>query len=543
MNAQQFYAVNNQDFLLSGMPLREEDLSSSDNIKLSGDISVTDDDVFLYPRDKDIQKNLDDVFSIVDYHNAYIATKYRMKRDYYKGRHYDIIHKDKKPLNKPDHRLVINLPKKLVNTFNGYFSGEPVSIKHQSNGVDDDTLNEKIQDWLNDNDAADVFSEWSKQADIFGRSYIYAYLDEGKLYFTTCSPRDTIVVYDDSVKHVPLFGIRYSTGDEGATPTLITPKANFELKKGDKGVQVTNTDSNDSETVSKSDMHDFPALPLIEFAEDDERTGIFDDTISLIDAIDDVLSSKTNDISSFADAYLLVTGQKLSEEQIKDIRDNRLINLYPVDSGAFSGETSTQPNVTFLTPDANDETQENFLNRAIDLVYQISQVVNLNDSSLGMSAQSISGVALLQRYQPMQAKARTKSLKMDKALRQLFTILFSVWNQPGLRASDLTFDHKQSIPHNVSEEADTVNKLNGQVDDETKLGFLSAIDNPKKAVERLKEQQKQEANDAQGQMQKYLTDQQKGGVANGNAANNNSSARTSANEPADSTGQSNGQAK
>lgn len=537
MNAQQFYAANNQDFLLSGRPLRKEDISSSDNIKLSGGVSVTDDDVFLYPRDKDIRSSLDDVFSIVDYHNAYIAPKYRMKRDYYKGRHYDIIHKDKKPLNKPDHRLVINLPKKLVNTFNGYFSGEPVSIKHQSGGVDDDDLNEKIQDWLNDNDASDVFSEWAKQADIFGRSYLYAYLDDGNLYFTTCSPRDTIVVYDDSVRHDPLFGIRYSTGDEGATPTLIMPQANFELKKGDDGVQITNTDSKDSEMVSKSDMHDFPVLPLIEFAEDDERTGIFDDTISLIDAIDGVLSSKTNDISSFADAYLVVIGQKLNEDQIKNIQDNRLVNLYPVSGGSFGDNAPAQPSVDFLTPDSNDETQENFLNRAIDLVYQISQVVNLNDSSMGMSAQSISGVALLQRYQPMQAKARTKSLKMDKALRQLFTILFAIWNEPNLKASDLTFDHKQSIPHNVSEEADTVNKLNGQVDDETKLGYLSGIDSPKKAVERLKEQQKREASDAQSQMKKYLTDQQKGGVANGDAANDNGSARASAHEPTDSAGQ------
>lgn len=540
MNAQQFYAANNQDFLLSGLPLKQEDKASSENVKLSKNVVITDDDVFLYPRGMNIRDHLDDVFSIVDYHNTYIAPKYRMKRDYYKGRHYDIIHRDKKPLNKPDHRLVINLPKKLVNTFNGYFSGEPVSIKHQSDGVDDDQLNEEIQDWLNDNDASDSFSEWAKQADIFGRSYLYTYLDEGKLYFTVCSPRDTIVVYDDSVKHEPVFGIRYSTGDENATSTLILPKANFELVRDGGDIKISNVDNPDDATISKSDMHDFPVLPLIEFAEDDERTGIFDDTISLIDAIDGVLSSKTNDISSFADAYLVITGQKLNEDQIKNIQDNRLINPYPVDGGGSFGDTNNvQPNVTFLTPDSNDETQENFLNRAIDLVYQISQVVNLNDSSLGMSAQSISGVALLQRYQPMQAKARTKSLKMDKALRQLFTILFSVWGQAGLKASDLTFDHKQSIPHNVSEEADTVNKLNGQVDDETKLGFLSAIDNPKKAVERLKEQQKEEAADAQSQMQNYLTDQQEGGVANGSAATNNGSARASAHEPADSTGQSN----
>lgn len=285
-------------------------------------------------------------------------------------------------------------------------------------------------------------------------------------------------------------------------------------------------------------MHRFPELPLIELAEDDERTGIFDDVISLIDGIDNVLSFKGNDISSFADAYLVIKGQKLSEEQVNDIITKRLINLYTKGGGNFDGSNEIQPDVEFLTPSPNDETQENFLNRAIDLVYQISQVVNLNDSSMGMSAQSISGVALLQRYQPMQAKARTKALKMDKALRKLFTILFVVWGETKLHVSDLTFDHKQSIPHNLSEEADIVTKLNGQVDDATKLSFFSGIDNPQKAVERLKDQQDEESKQAQSQMQSYLTDQQKGGVADGEAANGNSSSRTPKNGAIDKNGQS-----
>ena len=510
--AQQFSAANNQDFLLSGRPLRIEDYAGSEEIKLSQNVSLTDDDVFLYSADLNILDHLDDVFSIATYHNQVIAQKYRMKRDYYKGRHYDIIHREKKPLNKPDSRLVINLPKKLVNTFNGYFSGDPVSIKHQTDGSGDDDWNDKIQAWLTECDYSDVFSEWAKQADIYGRSYLYAYLVEGKLNFTVSSPRDTIVIYDDTVMHNPLFGIRYSTGDGEIIPTLITKDANYVLEKRDGEISVTNADVANPKAVRKSDVHKFSQLPLIEFAEDDERTGIFDDVISLIDAIDRVLSAKTNDISSFADAYLVIKGVKLSEEQLREIQDNRLINLYLSKNASFTNDTSIQPSAEFMTPDSNDETQENFLNRAIDLVYQISQVVNLNDSSMGMSAQAISGVALLQRYQPMQAKARTKALKMDKALRQLFGILFNdVWRESSLKVSDLAFDHKRSIPHNLAEEADIVQKMNGQVDDVTKLGLFSGIDNPEKAVQRLKDQEAEEADLAASQLQSYLSDQKKGG--------------------------------
>ncbi len=280
----------------------------------------------------------------------------------------------------------------------------------------------------------------------------------------------------------------------------------------------------------KSSVHTFPITPLFELAEDDERTGIFDDTMSLIDSIDDVFSAKANDISAFSDSYLVVTGQKLSPQQVEDIVTKRLINLYTEINTNFNNETPTPPDVKFLTPNPNDETQENWLNRAIDLVYQISQVVNLNDSNFGMSAQSISGVALLQRYQPMQAKARTKALKMDKALRQLFTLLFDFWGDKSLKVSDLTFEHKQSIPHNLSEEAGIITKLNGQVDDVTKLSFFSGIDNPQKAVDRLHDQEDEEAKKGDASLQQYLSDQQKqkGGVSDdanlgaGQAQNTNS---------------------
>jgi len=525
-----------QDFILSGQPLDKNNLSSDGDVALSERVTITDDDVFLYSSTADVLQNLDDIKAIVNYHEQFISPKYKVKRDYYKGRHHTIIEAPDKPLNKPDKRLIINLPKKLVNTFNGYFSGEPVTIKHQAKGIDDDALNDQIHGWLNDNDYADVFSEWTKQADIYGRSYLYLYQVDSELQMTVCSPRDTIVVYDDSVRHKPMFAIRYSTVANNQYDTLITKEADYELNDAGNSFSITNASDDNVDSVSKEYVHKFPELPVIELAEDDERTGIFDDVISLVDEVDTTQSEKGNDISSFADAYLVVTGQKLTPEQLNDLRDNRLINLYTNNSASFNTSVGIQPDVEFLTPGQNDTTQENALNRDIDMIYQTTQVVNLNDSSMGMSAQSISGVALIQRYQPMQAKAYTKSLKMDKALRLLFTILFDQWKVTA-KVSDLTFDHKQSIPHNVSEEADIVTKLNGQVSDPTKLSYLSGIDDPQKEVDRLADQEKQQQETNAAPLQQFLTDQQKGGVGNG-TDNESTTAKDKGTSPA---GQPNGQ--
>ncbi|KRK97322.1 hypothetical protein FD04_GL001337 [Secundilactobacillus odoratitofui DSM 19909 = JCM 15043] len=125
---------------------------------------------------------------------------------------------------------------------------------------------------------------------------------------------------------------------------------------------------------------------------------------------------------------------------------------------------------------------------------------------------------------------------MDRALRQLFKIVFAYNNWSG-EVTDLTFDHKQSIPHNVSEEATIVATLNGQVSDPTKLSYLSGIDDPQKEVDRLHEQQEHDQQTTANVVQSYLTDQQKGGVAN---ATDDSAAKAT-DESTDSAGQPNGQ--
>ncbi|GAA3611067.1 phage portal protein [Secundilactobacillus similis] len=537
-----FRPKNTQDFIISGVPLDEHNVSNNGDTSLGDNITLTDDDVFLYRSGANLLDNLEDVRSIVSYHENYIAEKYKMKRDYYKGRHHAIIQRPPKPHNKPDYRLLINLPKKLVSTFNGYFSGDPVSIKyHSDSDASNDKMNDEIQSWLNDNDYGDTFSEWAKQADIYGRSYLYVYQIDGDLRIAVCSPRDTIMIYDDSIQHRPVAAIRYSTNSNKQYDTLITPKADYLISNDNANseMKVTNVDPNNPDNVVKEDIHDFESLPVIELAEDDERIGIFDDVISLIDAVDLIQSAKVNDVSSFADQYLVVKGQKLTEEQVTNIQDKRFINLYRETKTSFNNTDSNMldPDAFFLTPDPSDETQENALNRLIDMVYQVSQVVNLNDSNFGVSAQSISGVALLQRYQPMQAKARTKAKKMDKGLRQLFSIMFAYKNLSG-NVSDLTFDHKQSIPHNVSEEADIVGKLNGQVSDPTKLSYLSGIDDPDKEIERLHEQQKQDQQATANIVKNYLSDQKKGGVVD----DDNGQATTGKNTATNQSGRPNGQA-
>src|SRR5699024_7461367 len=75
-------------------------------------------------------------------------------------------------------------------------------------------------------------------------------------------------------------------------------------------------------------------------------------------------------------------------------------------------------------PDA-DQTQENFLDRVEQLVYDTSMVVNLNDDNFGRGSES-SGSALMRKEQPMSHLALNKERKYTQALNTLFRMLFNL---------------------------------------------------------------------------------------------------------------------
>ena len=64
--------------------------------------------------------------------------------------------------------------------------------------------------------------------------------------------------------------------------------------------------------------------------------------------------TKANDVDYFADAYLKVLGAYLDKDDVKSIRDDRIIN--------FDGEAD-KLNVDFLQKPDGDTTQEHLIDR------------------------------------------------------------------------------------------------------------------------------------------------------------------------------------
>lgn len=451
-------------------------------ISSNSDVQVTDNNLLLYPRDQEITET--DLQAMISQNEDW-AQNYEDNREMYIGQH-SILSAAKKIFG-PDNRLVVNMPHYIVDTFNGYFMGNPPKITLPDKGQ-----NESLQDWNDTNSLQDRLNEVSKQADLYGRSYLFFYQNEDAgTKVAVVSPLKAFMVYDDTVTQQPLAFVTYAKDRKGKSQWVGT--IYYATK------QVTFNDYLQEETPNP-----YGLVPAVEFFDNAERQGVFDNVKTLCQSLDKVLSQKANQVEYFDNAYLKILGLNLDQDGDGkpdiDISQNHMI--YSPDAEA------TNAVVDFISKPDGDTMQENMLNRLMDLIYQTSQVVNLNDKEFSGNS---SGVALKYKMLPMQNMAANKERKFRQSLRQCYKILFSLGRvAPEDAWSDLDFNFPRNMPANIEAEADTAQKLSGITSQETALSVLSIVDDPKEELKQKLQEQSDQAKNAPG-WQFAATDQQVGG--------------------------------
>lgn len=399
----------------------------------------------------------DTLRQIVNFHSRKLAPEYQRLKNLYTGDH-DILKKPKKAQYKPDNRLVANFAKYLVDTFTGFFVGIPPRITHDSEDV-----SQYIAWFSAYSGIEDTLAEVAKDCDIYGVSPVLMYMDEDSMpCITKSTPLESFVVYDDSILHKPMFGIRY-------------------YKNGRNRLEGTVSDDRyvysfvDTYRIADEWEHHFDGVPVVEFIQNAERISIISSVDTLINEYDKALSEKANDLDYYADAYLKILGKKLDTDTIKQLRDNRIIN--------FSGNGADKLIVEFLQKPDSDNTSEHLLDRLERLIFALSMVANISEQNFG----NASGTALAYRLQPMSNLAKAKERKFIGALQKCFKLLASV---PTSRMAgddwvDINFTFTQNIPKNLLEESQIVKNLQGIVSDETLLSLISAVKNVKAELEKI----------------------------------------------------------
>lgn len=414
----------------------------------------------------------DKLMEFIRKHDAECAFRLQKLWDAYMT-DYPIFHEKEKPAWKPDNRIAVNFAKYIVDTMNGFFLGNPIKISVDGEAEDIKKYVEFLDQY---NDQDDNNAELSKLCSIFGNGYEMYYVDPiGNVGITYLSPMDGFMIYDDSVLQRERYFVRLYIDDDQVLHGSVSDDETvrwFTIK----GKLVWDEDEK---------KHGFEGVPATEYVENRERIGIFEPVLTMINAYNKAISEKANDVDYFADAYLKVLGAYLDKDDVKSIRDDRIIN--------FDGEAD-KLNVDFLQKPDGDTTQEHLIDRLEKLIFHISMVANISDENFGTS----SGIAMKYKLQAMHNLEKTKERKFTSGMNRRYRLIFS---NPvsGMKNEDwvkLHYKFTPNIPANVLEETEIAGNLDGIVSQETQLGTLSIVDNVQAEIDKLEEEQKKNQDDA-----------------------------------------------
>lgn len=523
---------NIQDTFISGRDASKMGWTNDNTVNLSGSAYLDDNDVFHYSASQNIKDNPIDLFNMINLHRTMLMPTYVMKRQYYKGRHINILNRKPTPHGDPDNRRIVNMPKKLVDSFNGYFIGTPIDIAYQDPSDEGTAESNKVNDLITamtkHQVLDDVFTEASKWSSVYGRAYLYLYTDEKAYpYITFLDPLNTFMVYDNTIRDKPLFGVTYSyypdnQGNESLHGQLIEVNDTVPFSNSaTTNDSLTFDEEPDPDTgVDDQLAHPFDQLPMAEVMDNEERIGVFDDLISLVDDLDSAMSAKANDSDSFAASVLKVINSELDDDQLEEIKSSRILNLYLDKAWADTDESKAlpTPDAEFMEKPTGDQLQENQIQHDTDFIYQVAQIPNLDNIDFSTSAAQ----ALDFKIHSMKIKALNKETKMKKALTQIWACALQAQGIDVNDVDNLEYTFNFTIPHNLLAEAQTANELQSTTSQETAIASLSNVPDAKKEMQKIAAEQDQLAQQAKERMPDPYRDPNSEDDTSNNDINNSS---------------------
>ena len=384
---------------------------------------------------------------------------------YYKGEQ-AITLKQPTDTGKPANKIITNFCHTITDTYEGYLTGVPIQY---SNDNFDEILN-----ILKYNDVKNEDGEFLRQGLIFGRGFEICYIDEDKKQrFRTLDPRECIPVYDNTLNNNLLYVIRFWRSD-------MFDKSNEEYIVEVYGAQSTKRYKSNvgfsSFTLIEEVPNFYGQCPITVFSLNTEEESIFHNIMSLQDAYNTLLSSEIDDWESFCDAYMILKGAAIDEDEMEDMKKHRLLIM------------DTDAEAQYLTKDVNDVQIRNMLQLVNDNIHKIACCPDFSQESFGTS----SGIALRYRLLGFENNAAAIESNFNMALQRRIELLSSIIQLTGGEAlwRDVKITFYRNLPINLEETSTIVNNLRGLVSDETLLSqipFISDVEEEMKKLAKQKE--------------------------------------------------------
>ena len=388
--------------------------------------------------------------------------------DYYDGKQ-DISNRTFGNPNIPNHKIVANHAKYIVDIVTGFLVGNPIA--YSGSQVD------KILDEYSRMDIVSHDTELEKDLSVFGIGYELMYLapiDEGdtEIRIKSIDPRGIFVVTDDTVDKNPLFGVHYQQRfklDGSLNYYLINVYTEDKIYTYHaKGL------SKGQMTLFEESEHYFGAVPVVEYRNNEERQGDFEQQISQFDAYNLLQSDRINESEQRVNSILFIKGFTLGED---NLTHDSIIETTEKDS-----------DLKWLIKEIKEADNEVLRKALLDDIHKFSYIPSMTDENF---AGNVSGEAMKYKLFGLLQLLSIKTRYMSKSLRKRLELMRNILNTKGsnIDISDVKITFKPNLPINTNDLASIINQLKGILPLETLIGWLPDIDDPAEQLQKLEEEQ------------------------------------------------------
>ena len=396
--------------------------------------------------------------------------RYEQLHNYYIGNQ-AILNRELSSEAAKNNKLVNNFASYIADISSNYLLGNPVDylVPEDSDINIDAILSRYAEQSLSDTDAGIALD-----AAIYGVAYDLTFTDEESEANTVqIDPRNTLMVYDDSVQHRELFAINCAQvkDKDGRKINRVT------VYTAEKIIEMTLDADGAAMDKPKETPHFFGAVPVVEYPNNKSYLGSFEPVMALIDAYNTIQSDRVNEREELADAILVLKNFTLDKQRQANLRDLRLLTSVPADGDAY-----------YLTK-SQSESDADILKKSIaDDIHKFSKTPNLSDENFVGNS---SGVALNYKLLAFEEEAKTHERFIEKGLKKRMTLYFNLENHLKQGAGgktakeiarvDVAFN--RNLPKNDYETSQMIVNLQGIVKDEYLVKQLSFVDSADKALE------------------------------------------------------------
>lgn len=434
---------------------------------------------YRYPNSDMLLNNTDALLKMIIHHRDEQVPRLKTLEEYYLSNNTTILEEGRrKEEHHADHRASHPFAAFISNFIKGYMMGKPLKTTYPEN----DDIEQFIQDIniLNDADAHN--SELALNQSIFGRAYELLYRTDDT-HFVEIDPKETFVIYDDTVESNPIAAVRYlkSVVDDN----LI----NVYFYTDKKVYHFQAKETFDKLTLVKETEHFFGGVPIIEYENNKYRQGDFEKVLNLIDLYDSAQSDTANYMTDLNDAMLKIVGSvELDVEEAQKQKEANIILLKP-----DLLENGNQGNVDadYIYKKYDVAGTEAYKDRIFNDILMFTNTPNLLDSNFSGTQ---SGEAMKYKLFGLEQDRASKERSFKRSLRERYRLINNVSSfasEGEFDVSKIEITFMQNLPKDIKNEMDWFVRAGGELSNETMLSQLTFIENVKDEIEKIEEEKPQ----------------------------------------------------